>query len=535
MRKFKLSTKLLLLGVIITACFSAVFPWIVLKIKNNMYEAKETKTRELVESTWGVLDYYAKQVKANALPLDEAQKRAKETIKNLRYDKDDYFWINDLSAKMIMHPIKAEMDGNDFTNYADPTGKRFFIEFVETCKKSGAGFVNYMWPKPGFEKPVQKVSYVKLLPEWGWIIGSGIYVDDVQKEIMQIIYIILGALAVIIMGGLFMSYWMARSITRPINHSVKYLNEAADQVVSASGQVSSASQSLAEGASEQASAIEETSSSLEEMSSMTKQNASNAGHANSIMNEAKQIVSRANESMAKLIKSMNEISKASEETSKIIKTIDEIAFQTNLLALNAAVEAARAGGAGAGFAVVADEVRNLAIRAADAAKNTASLIEDTVKKTKEGTVLVSKTNQDFEEVAQSATKAAELISEITAASQEQSQGIDQINRAVAEMDKITQHNAADAEESASASEQMNAQAEQMKVVVKELMDVVGGSANGEGNGNRPDIQMKKGLRGALAAVTTKISTGREMLPYKKGREIRPDQVIPMKKEDFKDF
>jgi methyl-accepting chemotaxis protein len=199
------------------------------------------------------------------------------------------------------------------------------------------------------------------------------------------------------------------------------------------------------------------------------------------------------------------------------------------------VEAARAGGAGAGFAVVADEVRNLAIRAADAAKNTASLIEDTVKKTKEGTVLVSKTNQDFEEVAQSATKAAELISEITAASQEQSQGIDQINKAVAEMDKITQHNAADAEESASASEQMNAQAEQMKVVVKELMDVVGGSANGAGNGNRPDIQMKKGIRGALAAVTAKIATGKEMLPYKKGREIRPDQVIPMKKEDFKNF
>jgi methyl-accepting chemotaxis protein len=268
---------------------------------------------------------------------------------------------------------------------------------------------------------------------------------------------------------------VTRSVTKPINRIIQSLTDSSEQVGSAANQVSSASQSLAQGSSEQAASIEETSSSLEEMSSMTKQNADNANKVNRIMKGAKKVVGRADESMAQLIASMEEISKASEETSKIIKTIDEIAFQTNLLALNAAVEAARAGEAGAGFAVVADEVRTLAMRAAEAAKNTANLIEGTAKKVKDGSGLLGDTNNAFKEVATSASKVAELVSEIAAASNEQAQGIDQLDRAVTEMDKVVQMNAASAEESASASEEMNAQAEQMKQMVVELGTIVGGT------------------------------------------------------------
>lgn len=328
-----------------------------------------------------------------------------------------------------------------------------------------------------------------------------------------------------ILIGCSLAFFITRGITKPLNRVIEGLSESSEQISSASGQVSSASQQLAEGSSEQAASIEETSSSLEEMSSMTKQNADNAGQADSLMKEANQVVGQANESMAELITSMEEISKASEETSKIIKTIDEIAFQTNLLALNAAVEAARAGEAGAGFAVVADEVRNLAMRAADAAKNTADLIEGTVKKVNSGSELVTKTNDAFTQVAVSASKVGELVAEIAAASNEQSQGIGQVNLAVTEMDKIVQQNAANAEENASASEEMNAQSEQMQGFVGELVAMVGANKNGSGNGRRVSKGRKTKVRRPLAYTPKEV----------KGKELSPDLLIPMDDGDFQDF
>jgi len=284
---------------------------------------------------------------------------------------------------------------------------------------------------------------------------------------------IIGLIAAVVLGVI-TAFFITVGITKAIKAIILGLTEASEQVASASGQVSTSSQSLAEGASEQAAGIEETSSSLEELSSMTHQNAQNAGQANEIMTETSRVVDDANSSMGELTSQMKEISDASEETQKIIKTIDEIAFQTNLLALNAAVEAARAGEAGAGFAVVADEVRNLAMRAAEAAKNTSSLIEGSVTKITNGTQLVQKTNEAFVRVEGSARKAGELVNEIASASKEQSTGLDQINKAVAEMDKVTQQNASGAEESASAAEEMSAQAEQLRDYVTQLIAMVDG-------------------------------------------------------------
>jgi len=209
------------------------------------------------------------------------------------------------------------------------------------------------------------------------------------------------------------------------------------------------SQNLSAAAAEQAASLEETSSSLEEMASMTKSNAESTAKANGLMADTRKTIEKAGASMDQLTVSMKEIAEASEETQKIVKTIDEIAFQTNLLALNAAVEAARAGEAGAGFAVVADEVRNLALRSAEAAKNTSNLMTDIAGKVLAGEKLVNATNQDFVAMRNSSGRVVELMAEVAAASEEQAQGIDQVNRAVSEMDRVTQENAASAEELAS--------------------------------------------------------------------------------------
>jgi methyl-accepting chemotaxis protein len=309
---------------------------------------------------------------------------------------------------------------------------------------------------------------------------------------------------------------------------VENLNEGSEQLSSASSEISSASQMLAEGASEQAASIQESSSSLEEISSRTKKNADNATQADKLMKESNEVVLKANRSMGELSSAMEEISKTGEETAKIIKTIDEIAFQTNLLALNAAVEAARAGEVGAGFAVVAGEVRNLAMRAAEAARNTSHLIDGTVKRIRQGSDLVVKTGEAFSEVAKGTQKVGELVSEIAISSREQSQGLEQVNAAVDGMDKIAQRNAANAEESASTSEELSAQAVQMKEIVSALVKLVGERAKkwsqeelAPSPRNRPQELKARRLK-------------RKMDLPPRG-ETDPEMIIPLEKAKLTDF
>ena len=313
-------------------------------------------------------------------------------------------------------------------------------------------------------------------------------------------------LCIAILLGSFVAIYMTLSITKPVKHVSEGLARSAVRVSSVSTQVSSASQQLAEGAAEQSASIAETSLSLTDMTRMTRQNADDAANVNQLMIQASNIIERANGSMSHLTASMRDITSVSEQTQKIVKTIDEISFQTNLLALNAAVEAARAGDAGSGFAVVADEVRNLALRAAEAARNTAALIEGTVHKVREGSDLVEKTNVEFTEVSATVIKAADLMSKIAAGSGDQARGIERVNAAVAEMDKVTQRNSACADQSASASEEMGVQAELMNSFIRELFAIIrGGGLNGaEYEDRQPPT--KQEILVEVSAKTSKLNT-----------------------------
>jgi len=335
--------------------------------------------------------------------------------------------------------------------------------FLARNKIAGKNYNTAYWPIMNAEGKITGMTFI------------GKDRSGMEDMIRSTILAILGA--GLLVGALMavLGYFLTRTIVKPILKDIASLNNGAEDVSSAAGQVSSTSRQLAEGASAQASTLEETSSSMEEMASMTQQNADNAGQAMTLMSEVAAIVEKVNGHVSQTAEAVQEAAHTSEETGKIIKTIDEIAFQTNLLALNAAVEAARAGEAGAGFAVVADEVRNLALRAAEAARSTSTLIENTVSAVRRSSELTGQTAEAFKENMEVARKVGGLIEEIAAASREQAQGIAQINKAVAEMDKVVQQTAASAEESAGVAKEMSDESEKMRSYVEDLSKRVTGN------------------------------------------------------------
>lgn len=353
-----------------------------------------------------------------------------------------------------------------------------------------------------------------------------------ETERLVTLFLIIGFFLLVVIP--LTAYFVGKSIIGPLFRAAQSLRAGADQVASASSHVSEISQQMAEASGAQASSLEETSSSLEELSSMTRQNSDNSQNADKLTRETNEHIVNGQTRMQKLSTAISEIKKSSDETAKIVKTIDEIAFQTNLLALNAAVEAARAGEAGKGFAVVAEEVRNLAQRSAEAAKTTASLIEQSQKNSQQGVTVVGETADSLEKITVSSKKVAGLVSEISEASREQARGIEQINTAVAEIDKGVQTNAANSEESASTSEELSAQARELNQIVESLVVLVNGTASATDRRENPPVKFSGGSR----KKSQNQSSGRSVSTVKQKTEtsiVKPEEVIPLNEDELKGF
>ncbi|WP_459708434.1 methyl-accepting chemotaxis protein [Paraburkholderia sp. 2C] len=484
------------IGLILIGAFGA---W---QSRASMIAERRAQLMTLGQEANSIVNHFYTLSQQHALSEADAKKQALAAVGALRYGTDGYFSINDSKPAMLMHPIKPELNGKNLDQFADPAGTHVFIEIVKAGdRKPGGDFVDYLWSKPGSDKPVPKTSFSLRFAPWDWYLVTGMYMDDVRSAFIGnlarwlAMTFALGALATVVM------VLVLRSVRRTLGGDLEVAVAAAQQMASGdlatavpvsagdhtsllhalsamqhglvatvsrvrigtenidvgATEIAAGNTDLSQRTEEQAAALVQTASSMDQMTHNVKHNADSATQAAQLASQAADVASRGSQVVDDVVRTMGDITNSSRQIGDIIGVIDGIAFQTNILALNAAVEAARAGEQGRGFAVVAAEVRSLAQRSATAAKEIKALIETSTGSVDAGAELVASAGSTMSEIVQSVRRVNEILEEISRASREQSAGIEQVNRAVGEMDQVTQQNAALVEQAAAAAHSLKDQ------------------------------------------------------------------------------
>lgn len=477
---------------------------------------RKNATRQHVEVAYGVLTWAHAQETSGQMSREQAQQLAARTVAGMRYDQKEYFWINDMTPNIVMHPTKPELDGKDAREMKDPNGFALFVGFVDEVRKNGQGFVSYQWPKPGHDRPVDKLSYVKGFEPWGWVIGSGIYMDDLREAQQQrwMVTALISLLALPVAAYFFICFYKVmqgglretsrhlramtdgdltqspspwgrdeaadlmldlRAMQESLRSMVLRMRHSSTDILHSSGEIASGAMDLSARTEQAAASLEESAAAMEEIASTVTNTAQNTSMAAMTARENAQKAAEGGKVMEEMVQTMSAIRQSSARIGEIIGTIDGIAFQTNILALNAAVEAARAGEAGRGFAVVAGEVRSLAQRSAEAAREIKGLIGTSVDQVEVGASVVRKAGDTIAEIVAASQQVDRLLEEVAVGAREQSQGIEQIGQAVQELDRATQQNAALVEETAAAATAMKSQAQTMSQEVARFVLPKGGS------------------------------------------------------------
>jgi methyl-accepting chemotaxis protein len=430
-KNLKIPAKIFLLSGSIILIFTLVASWLYIHFRNNIMDARRNEIRHVVESAWGQVDHFARLANTGHMSKSEAQEKAKAIIQDLRFAGENYFWINDMQPNMVLHPLDPELNGQSLAAKEDSNGMRMFVKIAEICRQNGEGFLEYAWHKEGSSKPVGKISFVKRIPDWNWVIGAGLYLDDIQKVLSNLFYTTFGILLIVIASSTTLVFFVTRDISKPLNESAEILekvgkgdfslrldlnrndeigrmanalNQCFDNVremflnirtmgvqiavntLKVSNQVEVSSRnSMEQGtlAQDIFASSQETNAAHSEISTNTQEIcASTSNHLETAQNSFKELmetndsINSMTEKIAGYTLTIGQMDVESQDIKKIVSLIKSIATQTSLLSLNAAIEAARAGQAGKGFAIVADEVKALAEQVNAASEDIADKINN---------------------------------------------------------------------------------------------------------------------------------------------------------------